>query len=140
VRILGGRTERELVQVRLSDDAPSGCLERGDRGCSLRRDMLAEQRRSVRRHEPGRVEQILDGERASFGLGVRERQEHAWRAIPRFQLIELEIQHRDDRRAGKEEPEEAEERPAEAEVLALELSVVHRITGSSAAAAKRSAR
>jgi hypothetical protein len=54
--------------------------------------------------------------------------------------IELEVQQRDDRGADEEEPEEAEERPAEAEVLALELSVTHRITGSRAAATKSSAR
>ena len=40
-------------------------------------------------------------------------------------LVELEVQDRDEERAGEEQREEAEEGPAEAKVPALEIVVGH---------------
>jgi hypothetical protein len=52
----------------------------------------------------------------------------------------LEIQQGDEQGAGEKQPEEAEEGPAEEEVPAGELVLVHVTKGSMAAAAKRRAR
>jgi hypothetical protein len=71
--VLGRGSEGELVQVRLPDHAPAGGLQRDDRGCGLRRNVVGEERRAVRRREPCGVEEVLDCERPTRRLSVRER-------------------------------------------------------------------
>jgi hypothetical protein len=62
------------VQVRLADVRVPGRLQPPHGLGRIRRHVLGEDRRSVRRHEPGRVEQVLDAERDPLGdrLGTRE--------------------------------------------------------------------
>ena len=62
VRVLGGRAVRELVQIRLADVRVAGLLEQPHRGRRLAGHVPGEDRRAVGRLEPGRVEEILDGE------------------------------------------------------------------------------
>jgi hypothetical protein len=54
-------------------------------------------------------------------------------------LLEMEVQERHPDGAGEEEQEDAEQRPAEANVPARELGI-HQMTASTASAAKSSAR
>ena len=63
VRVLRGRPVGELVQVRLADVRVAGRLEPPHRLGGLRRDVLGEDRRAVRRRQAGGVEEVLDGER-----------------------------------------------------------------------------
>jgi len=62
VEVLRGDAVGELVQVRLPDVRPAGCLERGDGGRSYVGRVVGEDRRAVGRARAGRVEEILDGE------------------------------------------------------------------------------
>ena len=74
VRVLRGRSVRELVQVRLADVGVA-CAFRSTHGLGrLRRHVLGEHRRPVGRDEPFGVEQVLDGERDALvrALGPRE--------------------------------------------------------------------
>ena len=60
---------RELVQAGLPDDRVSGGLEPADGLGRSFRNMVAEDRRSIGRPEPVRVEEILDRERRSLLRG-----------------------------------------------------------------------
>ena len=62
VRVLRGDPVRELVQVRLADVHVPGRFQAADRLRGLGRHVFDEDRRPVRGHEPGGVEEILDGE------------------------------------------------------------------------------
>ncbi len=75
VRVVRGDPVGELVEVRLSDDPVARLLEPGDRARRSLGDVLPEDRRAVGRHEPGRVDQVLDGERAAAGRLLRGREE-----------------------------------------------------------------
>jgi hypothetical protein len=74
VLVFRGRAVRELVQVGLADVRVSGRLQPPYRLRGLSRNVLGEQDRAVGRDEPGRVEEVLDGERNPLGglLGARE--------------------------------------------------------------------
>ena len=67
MRVLRRRAVSELVQVHLPDDAVALRLESLDRERRRGRKVLGEERRAVRRHEPGGLEEILDGERDALG-------------------------------------------------------------------------
>ena len=60
--------------------------------------------------------------------------------VLRKKSIQLQVEQCDEKSPREEQDEEAEERPAEAEVPAGEVGVVHVSNGSIAAATKRSAR
>ena len=62
VPVLRRDAVRELVQVRLPDVDPSGCLEPEDRLGARDRDVVGEHGGPVRRPHTGRVEEILHGE------------------------------------------------------------------------------
>jgi len=96
--------------------------------------VVCEQRRAVRRRQTGCVEQVLDGQRHACARRGRACEPDAL-----HQLVEMQVEERDADRAGEEEQKDAEEQPAEANVLARELRI-HQITASSASAAKSSAR
>ena len=168
VRVLGGRPVRELVQVRLADVRVTRVLEQPHRRRRLRGHVAGEDRRAVGRLEPGRVEQILHREpdpgrgrirpgeedrHARFQICVsatsrlsgitRSKNELVFRNTSSgVRLVEGDVEERDPDRAGEEEHEDPEQRPAEDEVLALELrgDLFHRSTGFRAAATKSSAR
>ena len=74
MRVLGGRPVRELVQVRLAGDRVAGVLEQAHGRRGRRGHVAGEDRRAVRRLEPGRVEEILDRDRdpGRRGLGPGE--------------------------------------------------------------------
>jgi hypothetical protein len=67
MRVLRGDAIGELVQVRLADVREARRLEPRDGLRRTDRDVVGEDRRAVRRRQPGRVEQILDGERDACG-------------------------------------------------------------------------
>src|SRR5207249_6024972 len=71
---LRGDAVGELVQIRLADVGIARRLEPLDRGCRLRGNVIDEDRRAVRRREPRRVEQILDGQRDAGARRLRARQ------------------------------------------------------------------
>jgi hypothetical protein len=62
VRVLGGDSVGELVQVRLAGVRIAGGLEQPNRLGGLARDVVGEERRAVRGGQPRGVEEILDGE------------------------------------------------------------------------------
>ena len=77
VLVLGGRAERELVQVGLADVRIAGRLQPPHRLGCLARDVVGEQDRAVGRDEPGRVEQVLDRERDPLAGLLRAGEEDA---------------------------------------------------------------
>ena len=56
VRVLGRHPVRKLVQVRLADIHVAGVFEQPHRFGGLRGNVVGENRRAVRRSQPGRVE------------------------------------------------------------------------------------
>jgi hypothetical protein len=62
MEVLRGDAVGELVQVRLPDVRPSGALEKLNCFGRPDRNVVAEDGRPVRGPDPGRVEEILDGE------------------------------------------------------------------------------
>jgi hypothetical protein len=72
VEVLRRDAVRELVQVRLPDIDPARRLEPLDRLGARLRDMRVEDRRAVRRPDPGRIEEILDGEPPTGRRGTVE--------------------------------------------------------------------
>ena len=145
VRVLGGRPVRELVQVRLPDVAVAGRLERER---PPRRSSRARARRRAASRTSSRARRCRRG--PSPRAGSRRLPSGRARKTPGGQsrgfLIELEIQKRDEDGAREEQHEEPEERPAEAEVPAVELELrltrcaLTSASGSIAAATKSRAR
>jgi hypothetical protein len=74
VLVLGGRAVGELVQVGLADVDVARVLQQAHGRGGLGRYVLGEEDRAVGRDEPGRVEEVLDGERDPVAdlLGPRE--------------------------------------------------------------------
>ena len=79
VRVVRRDPVGELVQVRLAHDRVAGLLEPGDAGRRALGNVVAEDRRAVGRRQPGRVDQVLDGERDPGRNLVGNRQEGAVR-------------------------------------------------------------
>ena len=74
VRVLGRDPVGELVEVRLPGDGVPVCPEPLHGLRAQGRHMLREERRPVRRRQPRRVEQVLDGHRLARARLVRARQ------------------------------------------------------------------
>jgi hypothetical protein len=75
MRVLRGDAVGELVQVRLADERVTRLLEAANGLGGPRRDVLAKDRRAVRRRQSGGVEEILDREPRPLGDDLRPREE-----------------------------------------------------------------
>ena len=79
VRVVRRDPVGELVEVRLAHDGVAGLLEHRHAGRRALGHVVAEDRRPVRRRQPGRVDQVLDGERDPGRNLVGNREEGAVR-------------------------------------------------------------
>jgi hypothetical protein len=91
VLVLRGDPVGELVEVRLADDRVAGRLQPADGARRLRGDVVAEDRRPVRRPDARRVEEVLDAQADEAALGVLA-------VEPRDERVQLVARGRQSRR------------------------------------------
>ena len=107
VRVLGGRSEGELVQVGLADVGVARCFEPPDRLRGLTRHVLREENRPVGGDEPGGVEEVLNSERDASTWSLRPGEEdtfelgHSLGAISTQMSAEILITLASGRRPGE---------------------------------------